>query len=157
MTGLAALRRMLKGVFTGDSRAMTDTINIPAAGSATGGVRTLLQVEGAALAVACMVFYSYFEGSWWMFAILLLAPDLSFLGYLAGPRAGAASYNVAHAAILPMLLGIFAMIMPSALAMHLSLIWCAHIGIDRALGYGLKYDAGFRFTHLGRIGRDAGK
>jgi len=135
--------------------AMTDTTTTPASGAVTGGVRTLLRLEGAALAVACMVFYSYFEGSWWMFAILLLAPDLSFLGYLAGPRSGAASYNVAHAAILPMLLGMAAMIMPSALAMHLSLIWCAHIGLDRALGYGLKYDAGFSFTHLGRIGRAA--
>jgi len=125
----------------------------PATGGATGGVRTLLRLEGLALAVACMVFYSYFEGSWWMFAILLLAPDLSFLGYLGGPRAGAAAYNIAHAAILPMLLGIFAMVTSSALAMHLSLIWCAHLGFDRALGYGLKYDAGFSFTHLGRIGK----
>lgn len=132
---------------------MTDTTTTPATGGATGGVRTLLRLEGLALAVACMVFYSYFEGSWWMFAILLLTPDLSFLGYLGGPRTGAAAYNIAHAAILPMLLGIFAMVMSSALAMHLSLIWCAHIGFDRALGYGLKYDAGFSFTHLGRIGK----
>lgn len=133
---------------------MTETADARAAGGASGGVRTLLRLEGAALAVACMVFYSYFEGSWWMFAILLLAPDLSFLGYLGGPRVGAAVYNAAHAAILPMLLGIFAMVTSSALAMHLSLIWCAHIGFDRALGYGLKYDAGFAFTHLGRIGKN---
>ena len=155
MAGLAGLWRVLKGVLYRDSQAMTETTTTPAPGGATGGVRTLLRLEGAALAAACMVFYSYFEGSWWMFAILLPAPDLSFLGYLAGPRAGAAAYNAAHAAIIPMLLGIFAMVMPSALAMHLSLIWCAHIGIDRALGYGLKYDAGFTFTHLGRIGKDA--
>jgi hypothetical protein len=134
---------------------MTDTTTTEATGGATGGVRTLLRLEGLALAVACMVFYSYFEGSWWMFAILLLAPDLSFLGYLRGPRVGAAAYNIAHAAILPMLLGIVAMVSSSALAMHLSLIWCAHIGFDRALGYGLKYDAGFSFTHLGRIGKAA--
>jgi hypothetical protein len=148
--------RQLRVVKSADYRgfaAMTNTTTTPAAGGATGSVRTLLRLEGAALAVACMVFYSYFEGSWWMFAILLLAPDLSFLGYLAGPRAGAAAYNATHAAILPMLLGIVAMVLPSALAMHLSLIWCAHIGLDRALGYGLKYDAGFTFTHLGRIGK----
>lgn len=134
---------------------MTEATETMTAGAATGGVRTLLRLEGAALAVASMVFYSYFEGSWWMFAILLLAPDLSFLGYLGGPRTGAAAYNVAHAAILPMLLGIVGMVVPSALAMHLALIWSAHIGIDRALGYGLKYDAGFSFTHLGRIGKTA--
>lgn len=135
---------------------MIEAMDTTAAGAATGGVRTLLRLEGAALAVACMVFYSYFEGSWWMFAILLLAPDLSFLGYLAGPRAGATSYNIAHAAILPMLLGIVGMVVPSELAMHLALIWSTHIGLDRAIGYGLKYDAGFSFTHLGRLGKTAG-
>ena len=134
---------------------MSETTDTAAAGAATGGVRALLRLEGAALALACTVFYSYFEGSWTMFALLLLVPDLSFLGYLAGPRAGAATYNIAHAAILPMLLGIVGMVMPSALAMHLALIWSAHIGLDRALGYGLKYDAGFGFTHLGRIGKAA--
>jgi len=144
-------------VYRGFAGTGTTTTPGNGSGGATGGVRTLLRLEGLALAVACMVFYSYFEGSWWMFAILLLAPDLSFLGYLGGPRTGAAAYNIAHAAILPMLLGIVAMITSSALAMHLSLIWCAHIGFDRALGYGLKYDAGFSFTHLGRIGKDAGR
>ncbi|WP_458760623.1 DUF4260 domain-containing protein [Afipia sp. TerB] len=134
---------------------MADKNQTGMAGAATGGVRTLLRLEGAALALASIVFYSYFEGSWGMFAILLLAPDLSFLGYLGGPRVGAAVYNTAHAAIIPMLLGIIGMVMPSALAMHLALIWSAHIGIDRALGYGLKYDAGFSFTHLGRIGKNA--
>jgi hypothetical protein len=134
---------------------MVDKDGTNAAGAASGGVRTLLRLEGVALAMASVVFYSYFEGSWTMFAILLLAPDLSFLGYLGGPRAGAAVYNTAHAAIIPMLLGIVGMVVPSALAMHLALIWSAHIGIDRALGYGLKYDAGFSFTHLGRIGKNA--
>ncbi len=59
---------------------MTEMPATPSAGGATGGVRTLLRLEGAPLAIACIVFYSYFEGSWWMFAILLLTPDLSFLG-----------------------------------------------------------------------------
>lgn len=131
---------------------MADDNETAIAGAASGGVRTLLRLEGVALTLASVVFYSYFEGSWAMFAILLLTPDLSFLGYLGGPRAGAAAYNTAHAAIIPMLLGIVCMVVPSALAMHLALIWSAHIGIDRALGYGLKYDAGFSFTHLGRIG-----
>jgi hypothetical protein len=38
------------------------------------------------------------------------------------------------------------------IAGSVALIWLAHIGFDRALGYGLKYKAGFGFTHLGRIG-----
>jgi hypothetical protein len=140
---------------SGGIGTMADNGETGTAGAARGGVRTLLRLEGVALALASVVFYSYFEGSWALFAILLLAPDLSFLGYLGGPRVGAAVYNTAHAAIIPMLLGIVGMVMPSALAMHLALIWSAHIGIDRALGYGLKYDAGFSFTHLGRIGKSA--
>jgi hypothetical protein len=134
---------------------MADRDKTGTVGAASGGVRTLLRLEGAALTLASVVFYSYFQGSWVLFAILLLAPDISFLGYLGGPRVGAAVYNTAHAAIVPMLLGIVGMVMPSALAMHLALIWSAHVGIDRALGYGLKYDAGFSFTHLGRIGKNA--
>jgi hypothetical protein len=78
---------------------------------------------------------------------------LSFAGYLAGPRLGAACYNLVHTTIGPLALGAAGSILawPSAVAM--ALIWLAHIGIDRALGYGLKYEAGFGFTHLSRIGR----
>ena len=75
------------------------------------------------------------------------------LGYLIGPRAGAAVYNVAHttALALPLALAGFFAGEPALLAV--ALIWIAHIGFDRALGYGLKYPSGFGDTHLGRIGR----
>ena len=131
---------------------MIEAMDTTAAGAATGGVRTLLRLEGAALAVACMVFYSYFEGSWWMFAILLLAPDLSFAAYLAGPRVGAFVYNLVHSTIGPILLGTFAYLAGAVPAVAVALIWLFHIGIDRMLGYGLKYGTGFKDTHLGRIG-----
>jgi hypothetical protein len=95
------------------------------------------------------------EGSWWVYAILFLAPDLSFLGYLAGPRIGAVVYNSAHSYMAPVALMTAGFALASPLVLSIALIWLAHIGIDRALGYGLKYSAGFTFTHLGRIGRDA--
>jgi hypothetical protein len=86
---------------------------------------------------------------------LFLAPDLSFLGYLAGPKAGAIAYNAAHSYIVPMALMTAGFGFAPPLVLAIAMIWLAHIGFDRALGYGLKYSAGFGFTHLGRIGKTA--
>ncbi|KQW61445.1 DUF4260 domain-containing protein [Variovorax sp. Root411] len=118
-----------------------------------GGVRALLRAEGAVVLGVALTAYAQFGAGWGVFALWLLAPDLSLLGYVAGPRVGAALYNAAHSYAGPVLLlalGVFAA-MPWAVAG--GLIWLAHIGLDRALGYGLKYATGFAATHLGRIGR----
>jgi hypothetical protein len=87
--------------------------------------------------------------------MLFLVPDLSFLGYLAGARTGAIVYNAVHSYIAPMVVITSGFALASPLVLSIAMIWLAHIGIDRALGYGLKYNAGFGFTHLGRIGKDA--
>jgi hypothetical protein len=102
------------------------------------------------------VLYTKTAMPWWLFAVLFLTPDLSFLGYLAGPRVGAIAYNSAHTLLGPIALALAGFLLPSFDLIALSLIWTAHIGFDRMLGYGLKYTAGFGFTHLGRIGRAAG-
>jgi hypothetical protein len=112
----------------------------------------LLQLEGAALFALALFLYPKVHDSWLMFLALFLAPDLSMAGYLAGPRVGALAYNAAHVTLGPIVLAIAGFLYPAVLLIALALIWIAHIGIDRALGYGLKYQAGFRFTHLGRIG-----
>lgn len=124
-------------------------------GTVTGGVRTLLRLEGLALLAGMTLLYALSGGSWWIFAILFLAPDLSFAGYLAGPKAGAVVYNAAHSYLAPMALMAAGFALASALALSIAMIWLAHIGFDRVLGYGLKYSAGFGFTHLGRIGKAA--
>jgi hypothetical protein len=134
---------------------MTDATTSEAAGAASGAVRALLRVEGLALFGAAVALYWASGASWWLFAVLFLAPDLSFAGYLAGPRVGAMAYNALHATIAPLLLAIGGLMMPWPIADAVALIWLAHIGFDRMLGYGLKYSAGFGFTHLGRIGRNA--
>ena len=118
------------------------------------GVTALLRLEGAALAVVSLFAYFWFGQSWWLFAILLLAPDLSMLGYLAGPRIGAWAYNAAHVTLPPLALAVAGYAFASPVATAIAIIWLAHIGIDRALGYGLKRESGFRDTHLGRIGRN---
>jgi hypothetical protein len=115
--------------------------------------RLLLRLEGAALFALALFLYPKVDDSWIMFLGLVLAPDLSMAAYLAGPRVGALVYNAAHVTLGPIALAIAGFLYPAVLLIALALIWLAHIGIDRALGYGLKYDAGFRFTHIGRIGR----
>lgn len=118
-----------------------------------GSPRLLLRLEGAALLALALLLYPKVSDSWLMFAALVLVPDLSMAGYLAGPRAGAFVYNAAHVTLGPIALAIVGFLYPAVLLIALALIWLAHIGIERVLGYGLKYQTGFRFTHLGRIGR----
>ena len=117
----------------------------------TGAPRTWLRLEGLATFALAIFLYARGGHSWALLAVLFLAPDLSFVAYLAGPRVGAWGYNVAHSYVLPLLA------VAASLAMGrppmLALIWLAHIGFDRALGYGLKYPSAFQHTHLGRIGR----
>ncbi len=133
---------------------MSDTaVNADPTGAATGGVRILLRLEGLALFLGMTLLYGIWEGSWWIYAILFLAPDLSFAGYLAGPKAGAVIYNAAHSYMAPMTLMTIGFALSAPLVLSIAMIWLAHIGFDRALGYGLKYFAGFGFTHLGRIGK----
>jgi len=138
------------------SYAASDAASGAAAGAATGGVRTLLRLEGLTLFVGMTLLYAIWDGSWWVYAILFLAPDLSFLGYLAGPRPGAILYNAAHSYLAPVAIMTSGLALSSPLVLSVAMIWLAHIGLDRALGYGLKYFAGFSLTHLGRIGRGAG-
>lgn len=113
----------------------------------------LLRVEGLALLIAAVAIYSQQGGSWWLFALLLFTPDLAMLGYLAGPHAGAAVYNMVHTSALPILLALIAWFTGGTVLLLVSLIWLAHIGLDRLVGYGLKLPTGFSDTHLGQIGR----
>jgi hypothetical protein len=136
---------------------MADTPRTETAGTVTGGARILLRLEGLTLFTGMTLLYAVWEGSWWVYAILFLAPDLSFAAYLGGPRLGAVVYNAAHSYMAPVTLMVTGLALASPLVLSIAMIWMAHIGIDRTLGYGLKYFAGFGFTHLGRIGKDATK
>jgi Domain of unknown function (DUF4260) len=119
----------------------------------TGNVRGLLRLEALALMGAALLAYGSGGYGWGRFFALLLLPDLSMLGYLVSPRVGATSYNAAHSTLGPIALGFAAWL--GWLSPALPLIWLAHVGMDRALGYGLKYAGDFGDTHLGRIGRAA--
>lgn len=123
-----------------------------APGSASGGVRLLLRAEGLMVLAASVAAYAQFGAGWGWFAALFLLPDLSFGAYLAGPRWGALAYNAAHSYLGAVGLLAVGVLGASPLLLAAALVWCAHIGFDRLLGYGLKYSAGFGHTHLGRLG-----
>ena len=114
-------------------------------------VAALLRIEGLLLFGAAIALYVDGGFSGLAFALLILAPDLTMVGYAAGPRAGAIAYDIGHFEALPLALGAVGVVADSSLAVQLALIWLAHIGIDRALGYGLKYESGFKDTHLQRV------
>ena len=115
--------------------------------------RVLLRLEGAVLLALSVYVYWHLAGNWIAFVLLLLVPDVGMLGYLRGPRLGAATYNLTHIEVLPAALALIAFTMGYEVLMWPALIWLAHIGMDRSLGYGLKLPTAFQDTHLGRIGR----
>jgi hypothetical protein len=113
--------------------------------------RVLLRLEGAAAGAGAVVLYFHGGHPWWLLLVLALAPDLSMVAYAAGSRAGAAAYNAAHTDVLPVALALVGVLAEVDAAVAVGLVWLAHIGIDRALGYGLKYPTAFKDTHLQRI------
>lgn len=111
----------------------------------------LLRAEGLTASAAALVCYFSLTNSWVLIVTALL-PDLAMIGYAFGPRIGARAYNAAHTYVAPALLVALALSAGLPL-LPVACVWAAHIGIDRALGYGLKHPSGFHITHLGRIGR----
>lgn len=121
--------------------------------SVSGAPRAMLRAEGALLSIAGLLAYRQLGYSWSWFAALFLVPDLSMLGYLAGPRVGAAVYNAAHWYGAAAALALLGLALGRPMFFAGAAIWLAHVGFDRMLGYGLKYPSAFTETHLGRLGR----
>lgn len=111
----------------------------------------LVRVESAIALAVAIVLYRHIHGSWLLFAVLFLWPDLLMLGYLVSIRTGAALYNLAHTLLMPLLLGAASLLTTRRSLLPFALIWVAHIMFDRALGYGLKYPTFFKDTHLQHI------
>ena len=135
---------------------MSNTVSAPLAtnGAVTGGVRSLLRLEGLSIFAAATTAYILSGGNLWLFAALFFVPDLSFVFYTAGPRLGGLAYNAVHSYATALALGAIGWFSGTPLLWQLALILAAHAGFDRAMGYGLKYVTAFNQTHLGRIGRD---
>lgn len=120
--------------------------------TAVSGVpRLLLRAEGLVVLVAATIGYSSLGASWGFFALVFLLPDVALVAYLAGPRVGAMAYNALHTYLAPAAVAGLAWAGVTPGAWSIALIWAAHIGLDRALGLGLKFGSGFRDTHLGAL------
>lgn len=114
--------------------------------------RIILHLEGLAILLASVVLYGQISGDWLLFIVLLFVPDVAMAGYLLNTRTGAIVYNLVHTIIAPLVLLLIAgPVLSNTLLTALALIWLAHIGIDRAVGYGLKYPTAFKDTHLQRL------
>jgi hypothetical protein len=124
-------------------------------GATHGSVRGVLRLEALALFAIAIALYVNFGDGWKLFAMLILVPDLSMLFYVFGSRVGAFAYNAMHSTIGPAIIGTVGYLGGPPILVPAALIWAAHVGIDRALGFGLKYPTAFGDTHLGRIGRRA--
>ena len=113
--------------------------------------KVLLHIEGlAVLTSACFVYHELGD-SWLKFALLFLVPDAFMLGYVFGPRIGATIYNIGHTYFAPFLLWVLVYFVHQPSVVAICVVWIAHIGFDRLLGYGLKYATAFKDTHLSRI------
>lgn len=122
-------------------------------GSVNGSPRIILQAEGGAVLALALGAYAQWGGSWGLFGLLILAPDLAMIGYAFGARIGAAVYNAGHTYVVPLALLAVGVTAEAGTVSAVALIWIAHIGFDRMLGYGLKYETGFGDTHLARKAR----
>ncbi|WP_226577369.1 DUF4260 domain-containing protein [Halobacillus litoralis] len=114
-------------------------------------MKVWLHMEGAVVLAASIYFYGQTTAPWWLFFLLLLSPDITMLGYAFNDKAGAFVYNVGHSYVLPVVTLIFSFYLNGDLILSLTLIWMAHIGMDRTAGYGLKSTKGFKETHLQKI------
>lgn len=125
----------------------------PTVGGTHGGVALLLRAEGVIALTAAVVAYRAIGGGWLEFGLLFLLPDLSMLGYLANRRLGALIYNAGHTYLAPAALAAIGWSLNLPMLFAPALIWAAHIGFDRLVGYGLKYATAFGATHLGWRGK----
>ena len=119
----------------------------------TPWVRRWLRAEGILAFAWGAVIWILLQQPLPLFLVALLVPDISMLGYLRGPHAGAIAYNVVHNWATAGLVLLIALVAQSGPLLLVGAVLLAHVGIDRALGYGLKYPTSFQDTHLGRIGR----
>ena len=127
---------------------MTSPARTPGLAVPSAFVLPLLRLEGGVALLLAVLAYCHLGASGWLFAATFLLPDLAMFGYLRSPVLGARLYNLAHSYLGPGVLAALAWVLSSGLLLSLALVWAAHIGADRLLGFGLKAATGFRDTHL---------
>lgn len=116
-------------------------------------MKNTLKLEEAAQFALGIIVFAQLPFAWWLFAALILTPDIGMLGYLAGNKAGAIMYNIFHHKGIALVIVGLGFYLHSDITMLVGIILFSHSAMDRLMGYGLKYETGFKHTHLGEIGK----
>lgn len=116
-------------------------------------MKRVIQLEEAAMFLLTIYLFSRLSFAWWWYPALILVPDLSMLGYLAGNKAGAIAYNFVHHKAIAIAVYAAGLYWQNEVLQLAGLILFGHSSMDRMSGYGLKTYEGFKFTHLGQIGK----
>lgn len=119
-------------------------------------MKNLLRLEELAMFILGVFMFGLLGYQWWLFPVLLLTPDIGMLGYLINNKLGAGLYNLFHHKGIAILLYFFGMYFSMPIVQLAGVILFSHSAMDRIFGYGLKYEKGFKFTHLGEIGKKNG-
>jgi len=113
--------------------------------------KKLIRIEGLVILALGTYLYFSFGYSWVIFLLLLMLPDLFMLGYAVSKKTGAYLYNFAHTFITPLILLLLGLAFSADSLIMIGIIWTVHIGMDRMMGYGLKYETDFKDTHIQRL------
>ena len=119
----------------------------------SGKPKLWLRIEGLVLLTATIALFVGQHQKWWLYPLLLLVPDIFMIGYLKDKKTGAFLYNLGHSYLLPTVLICAGWNRDHPLTIAIGVIWLGHIGMDRLMGYGLKYDSDFKHTHLGDLNK----
>ena len=115
-------------------------------------MKTVIKLEELGLFILGIYLFSLLNYQWWWFLVLILAPDFSMIGYAISNKIGALSYNLFHHKGIAILLYLIGCYLQIEIMQLIGIILFSHSAMDRIFGYGLKYEKGFKYTHLGEIG-----
>ncbi len=116
-------------------------------------MKTTIKIEELAMFLFSIFLFSQLHFAWWWYLALILLPDASMIGYLVSNRVGAFGYNIVHHKGIALITYVTGIYVHNELLQLTGIILFGHSSMDRMLGYGLKYETGFTFTHLGEIGK----
>lgn len=114
----------------------------------------VIKLEEFGMFLFSIFIFSLLPYEWWWFPILILTPDISMVGYLANNKVGAVLYNIVHHKAIALAILVTGYYLEVNGMMLAGTILFGHSSMDRLFGYGLKTFQGFKYTHLGLIGKD---
>lgn len=117
-------------------------------------MKNLLRLEELFMLVISLYGLYFLHASWWIYLLVFIGPDISMLGYLAGNAVGAACYNLFHHKGIAALMILLGLASNQQVFLIIGIVVFGHSSMDRFFGYGLKYSEGFKYTHLGKIGKE---